>query len=119
MINNTKSYRGPVACTYLCSKCKYYPKDKAIKRFLMRNIIEQAVVRDVQEACTFELFTLPKLYLKMHAMLCPRVIHSKVVRVREPPQRFRHPRDDLPKAGQASRPKPLLLFVLKRRLPFD
>jgi small subunit ribosomal protein S26e len=89
-----KHGRGHVKRVRCVSTGKAIPKDKAIKRFVVRNMVDASSLRDIRESSAYENYTLPKLYIKMFYCV-EAAVHQRIVRgrsstnrrIREPPQR--------------------------------
>jgi len=104
-----KKNRGHVKRVVCCLSGKHIPKDKAVKRFVVRNIVEASAMRDIRDASVYENYVLPKVYYKQYYSI-EAAIHHRVVRVRSkearrnraPPPRFNRPRtEDGPRPGGA------------------
>ena len=68
----------PIVCVNCGRLC---PKDKAVKRFTIRDIVDASSKRDLEAARAFEEYLVPKLYVKMQYCIgC--AIHRRVVKVR-------------------------------------
>jgi len=85
----------PLIKHYRCASTgKAIPKDKAIKRFVVRNIVDASSLRDIKEASAYQEYQLPKLYIKMYYCV-EAAVHQRIVRgrsregrrVRTPPER--------------------------------
>jgi small subunit ribosomal protein S26e len=59
------------------------PKDKAVARFQMRNIVDGSSKRDIKDNYAYDesSFTLPKIYVKNYYCISS-AIHLKIVRAR-------------------------------------
>ncbi|MCQ2818756.1 MAG: 40S ribosomal protein S26 [archaeon] len=69
-----------------CENChRLVPKDKAIKRFVIKNMVDGSSKRDIEEMSVYkdseEGYSMPKLFLKnQYCVSCG--IHARIVRVR-------------------------------------
>jgi len=91
-----KHGRGHVKRVRCVSTSKLIPKDKAVKRFVVRNIVDASSLRDIRDASAYQQYSLPKLYVKQYYCI-EAAIHQRIVRgrssearkIRTPPQQIR------------------------------
>ena len=64
--NKPANGRGHVKFIRCALSSKAIPKDKAVKRYVVRNIVDAASLRDIMENAAIDGYALPKIYHKMY-----------------------------------------------------
>jgi len=73
-----RGHTRAIRCEHCYCAC---PKDKAIKRFHIKNVIDNASLDDITQASVYETFEVPKFYYKLeYCVSC--AVHLKIVRSR-------------------------------------